>query len=413
MSLSLPPLNQDENQGQSSSEESGIIIAAMGNAQAARDEQQSQAYELNNAMQNKDQAILETDILQQAELVQLESRLKETKRITKLAKFFFLTALILSVLMLSYFYYATYIRESDTGFKGSLTIKTAIDNKTKLEAAYNIRIYQLTEYIFASLNWKGLEFLSLLQATQNGELNAIEQANTERELKNVRAEIQQLFTQLQSLMSKLSFAGSDNAKTDRANLIEQLPDNLKKSNAELMIRNGFLFDTFTSANRLVQIEKLDNAAFSAWISEFLAQSRLPESTIIQLQSERLLWSEVIQGIEDVTKQIDPNFGNSDQFITYSAYNFNSRTKQLTVTGQIKTEDSRTFTKIADLIDTLIDYKNPAGIKPFQNVKTRSFNKNQLREGDNPQEHYEATVKLDFELTNLKPELPSSISVTNN
>ncbi len=105
--------------------------------------------------------------------------------------------------------------------------------------------------------------------------------------------------------------------------------------------------------------------------------------------------------------MDPNFGDPDaQFITYDNYNFSARNNSILVGGQIRTDDQKTFTKIANLIDAIEESSL------FAEVKTRSFTKNEVDNVSNDltteaedlvvpgvagSSTYEATLKLDFKL----------------
>lgn len=92
-----------------------------------------------------------------------------------------------------------------------------------------------------------------------------------------------------------------------------------------------------------------------------------------VKSKRLAWSAVIQNIEQITQTVDPLYGTFYQgenvgAIIYESYSFDSETGEITLSGVSRTDSSKNFTLIADLLDAL------ESSDAFQNVEMRSFSK---------------------------------------
>jgi hypothetical protein len=88
---------------------------------------------------------------------------------------------------------------------------------------------------------------------------------------------------------------------------------------------------------------------------------------------------------------DPAFNifqnSSNYIVAFNNYTLNSDSRQVNVSGEVKTRDSRTFTLIANLIDSLED--SPL----FTNLNYTTFAKSYDQEGS----IYSSSLNLSFQL----------------
>lgn len=96
------------------------------------------------------------------------------------------------------------------------------------------------------------------------------------------------------------------------------------------------------------------------------------SHINKIKQNRIPWAIVVNEIERVTKGIDTlyNTGFFEELggIQYSAYDFDSASNRIILSGRVKRDDGTTFTLIANLIDALEESDL------FSNVDNRSYPK---------------------------------------
>jgi len=114
------------------------------------------------------------------------------------------------------------------------------------------------------------------------------------------------------------------------------------------------------------------------------------SVIGRLKKNRIRWTQVIADIEHITRQVDTLFGQGlyDEIggIEYTGYDFDKDSGRVSITGVTKTEDSRTFSLIANLIDRF--EKSPQ----FKDVDMRSFSKSESENGG-----FASSIRLSFSL----------------
>lgn len=114
------------------------------------------------------------------------------------------------------------------------------------------------------------------------------------------------------------------------------------------------------------------------------------STANQLRADRLDWSQIIQDIHSATMKADGYYGQG-LFKTvggflFNAYNFDTKTGRIGITGITKKSDSKTFSAIADLVDSI--EKSPM----FKDIDFRSFAKSKDENGD-----FSSSLNLEFAL----------------
>ncbi len=127
------------------------------------------------------------------------------------------------------------------------------------------------------------------------------------------------------------------------------------------------------------------------MGNILASTKSDIATIGAVKSQRIAWLWIIEKIEEVTAEVDPNF-NSGLFevtgfeITYNGYELDAGTNKIILSGQTKTIDAKNFSDISNLIDAFED--SPY----FKNVEMRSFAKS----GD-VESGFTANFKIDLEI----------------
>ncbi|PIQ79742.1 hypothetical protein COV81_00930 [Candidatus Peregrinibacteria bacterium CG11_big_fil_rev_8_21_14_0_20_41_10] len=314
----------------------------------------------------------------QAELTSLEFQLKNNARLANVSRNVFVSIVIIGTMMGGYFFFR-FQSTQQTTFKANLTLSEVTDSRVNLENAYNYELYRLIDRSVQDLVWDAME---LIQYYQVGSDQAI----------SLRQLVNQRLSSIGALTSRLTIFNANDPKAARASLVAALPKELENTSVKGVMRNQELHEAIANSKSLEAIIAKPNTEFMPWLEEFLASLEIPETILLKVNKDRMLWSQIIANIEAKTREIDPFFGNpANEFITYSNYNFDSRTNKITLTGQIKTEDNKTFTRIADLIDII------EADPHFQNVDHRSFTKNPVpaTEADLAS-YYEATLQLDFE-----------------
>ena len=195
----------------------------------------------------------------------------------------------------------------------------------------------------------------------------------------------------QMLIDKLKEQAEKLADTsDRAAFREYL----NYSSSIHLVNNKTLRDILLQTNFAYDADKdvdtLSNREVYVLVKDVNLQVVNALSTIQQIKENRIKWSDIIDEIDVRTAVVDNNYKNDvfDEFggIKYLSYIFDTETKSLIISGEIKRYDTTNFTMITNLIEEL----NSSGF--FGDAEMRSFSKSgSLEEG------YKSSVKLSLNL----------------
>ena len=149
-------------------------------------------------------------------------------------------------------------------------------------------------------------------------------------------------------------------------------------------------ETFRNTIRRQDLANIKDQDLSAMLTTIRAEGTDELSLIDKIRKKRLDWGSVISDIHTIVSSTDAVFGKglfkSVGGLLFSSYRFDSKTGRISITGLTKTSDSKTFSFIAKLIDSI--EKSPK----FKDIDYRSFSKSRDETGD-----YSSSVNLDFTL----------------
>lgn len=190
------------------------------------------------------------------------------------------------------------------------------------------------------------------------------------------------------LLYPKDIAYSSDAKTLNAQYIQLLKDRIAEERKALTQRSDA--NVATDENNLNSIFALVSAVefqgeiksldLSNPLSSGMVQHLFQEATristnefatILNIKSQRVNWSEIFNELEKVTQDVDPLYGSGIKSnITYSNLSLNASDQSIALRGSTKTDDTRNFSLVSDLMDRL--EQSPL----FWNVSERTFSKNE-------------------------------------
>jgi len=146
------------------------------------------------------------------------------------------------------------------------------------------------------------------------------------------------------------------------------------------------------------LESTKREELQKFMGNILASTKSDIATIGAIKSQRTSWLWIIEKIEEVTTQVDPNF-NSGLFevtgleVVYTGYELDATSNKIILSGITKTSDAKNFSIISRLIDEF------EGSQYFENVEMRSFSKS----GD-AEAGFTANFKIDLnaEVSGVSP-----------
>lgn len=140
--------------------------------------------------------------------------------------------------------------------------------------------------------------------------------------------------------------------------------------------------------RLQNIDKLDNEKLAGLITKVRLEGGDEIAALEKLKAQRVSWSRLIADIHAAVRKADVYFGQG-LFKTvggfmFQSYRFDAKTHRISIAGVTKTSDSKTFSVIAKLIDSIEKSTK------FKNIDFRSFAKARDADGD-----YSSGINLEF------------------
>lgn len=174
------------------------------------------------------------------------------------------------------------------------------------------------------------------------------------------------------------------ASEDQPNLEEiRIVDNVLR-----LVEN----ETFRNIILTQDLEKISEEDFGALLAKIREEGTDELSAIDKIRHRRLDWTKIIQDVHTVTAKADPYYGQG-LFKTvggflFSSYSFDSKTGRISIQGITKRSDSKTFSAIAELIDSI--EKSPM----FKDIDFRTFTKSKDEGGD-----FSSSLNLDFSIQN--------------
>ena len=138
------------------------------------------------------------------------------------------------------------------------------------------------------------------------------------------------------------------------------------------------------------LEKISDDELGSMLVKIRSEGTDELSSINRLRSKRLDWGAVLADIYNVTRKADQYYGqgffNTVGGFMFSSYKFNSETGRISMSGATKTSDSKTFSFIAKLIESV--ERSPK----FKDIDFRSFTKSKDEKGD-----FSSSINLDFSI----------------
>lgn len=180
-------------------------------------------------------------------------------------------------------------------------------------------------------------------------------AYTENFVSNIDGEIN-------DLKAKLTEDNISGDQIKERKITIQLLETVKKLYQRKPIRTAILAIDLESANFAEELNNL--------VKQVNELSQTNFSIIRQIQEKRIEWDPIIKKITKITQQIDPNHA-SKRFKNLSTIEYSSFAlagDKLTISGTLKTKDSKNFSQIADLIDLFEQDEQ------FMDVSAQSFAK---------------------------------------
>lgn len=326
-----------------------------------------------NTQIEAESAVLSNSDLEQAEITALELRAKKAEKTAKIARNIFYGIFAVALIMIGYFFFKF---ESVSSFPEQAGLKLIdTEAQTQIERTkHDLLLYQLLRIDLEELSFQGAQFIV---DVENSQVDIV-----------LRKDLEQILTRINYRINQLSNLKSEDPLNARVELAQNLPRELTQTSIKRMLGSRLIHERLANTGELKEILAKPDQEFANYLKEITTELPTPEGTLNKVALNKLIWTNIIVKIENITKAIDPNFSTNNRFIEYSNYNFNAATQTISITGQVRTQDDQTFSLIADLIDAI--ESDPL----FANVSMRSFAKNP-NTSDGNLEGFQSSINLSF------------------
>lgn len=353
---------------------------------------------------------------------------EEERKTTKIAKVLFQVFIVLAVVTYGFFY--TQLESSFSLFSSQLGPNAATRFESsnvelkKTQTENNLVRFRLIRLMLDGINAQIDSRTAQINIIDSPNSTEVVKTQAKTALEKINQDIKKNLLEVQALMvqsfgvdifSKVPISEAERELSFTALLVEQL----QKERALLSGENSTVRDELRSIDNVINL--VENAGFrgimrskdfgkisdddlSLVLQQIREQGTDRLSAIEKIRKQRLNWAKIISDINGVTRKADLYYGQG-LFKTvggflFSSYRFDAKSKRIAITGITKTSDSKTFSFIARLIDSI--EKSPQ----FMNIDFRTFSKTLSEDGD-----YSSSINLDFELQG-GPDSRDDISIAN-
>lgn len=222
-------------------------------------------------------------------------------------------------------------------------------------------------------------------------------------IKNSLKEVQKIFTQplgidvfstepidVAAREAQFEAQLKESLSSQRATLSRESKQNAEQIRLLDNVSNLVTNRTFRGLIRSQSIDELSSDELAALLSRIRSEAVDEIAMIEKVKAQRLDWGKIIEDIHTVVRKADVYYGQGlfktvGGFV-FSSYRFDFKTGRVAISGLTKTSDSKTFSFIAKLIDSI--EKSPK----FKDIDFRSFAKTRDENGD-----FSSGINLDFAL----------------
>lgn len=412
---------------------SGSLNVAPGDAQIPEDNQELNPLDTaNNQTSNEDSELIKTlvsggsndenllEVAPEVDRSLLEDIVPPTSIALILLKGLFVVLAIVSVaiLVLSNLLLASPNRLDFINQRLKITnMGQELTNKNQevisLQTDVNLYRFLQAKSYFDEFSYYGDSYIQNYELAKSPTVSDVEKTQSAAEMTTLRGNLRDAFLGARDqLMQPITSQLADSGRGDTVQLLTQFKDvTVQKLQAEATKYAGkddpaakTAFKNYTYAINLVgntqlaqilrdvDFDKLNDEQLY-WLVRGIDYMVVNDiSTIQKIKDFRIRWSDIISEIDNRTRIADEHYTkeNYDQYggIRYTSYSFDQDSNTVSIVGETKKFDTKTFTNITNLIDAI------NGSTIFGNAEMRSFSKS----GD-AETGYISSLKLSF---NLKP-----------
>lgn len=336
----------------------------------------------------------------------------------KTAKTLFQFSLLVGIAVFAYFY--SQLDPNFTWFTDQLGPNAAIQfesTNNEIQAQQtelNVFRYRMARLWLDEVNWKidGFQEQRVIATPLSGAENKTKRAAAEKEFAVLKDNIKKDLTEAKKILGaplgidtfSLHPITAEEREASYEQLLKEKLSSQKSAllrekepnQAEIMLLDNVirLIGNKPFKNLIVSadLEKISDDDLANLLGKIREEGTDELSSINRIRSKRLDWGAVLADIYNVTRKADQYYGqgyfNTVGGFMFSTYRFDSETGRISMSGVTKTSDSKTFSFIAKLIESI--ERSPK----FKDIDFRSFSKSKDEKGD-----FSSSINLDFSIQN--------------
>lgn len=287
---------------------------------------------------------------------------------------------------------------------------TNAEIETKQTATNNLR-YRMANLWLAEASFKIDSFQTAMNILDSASVSTLAKQNAENQLVDLETKIKDALRNFQNILKaplgietfSLSPVSPEQIETQYLELLKEslnreraLATNEGKPNQDALrlIDNVLRLvenKSFWDSVRKEDLGKMDRNELAGLLAKIRNAGTDELSAIYKIRSKRLDWGSVIRDIHAaITRQADPYYGQG-LFQTvggflFSSYRFDSKTNRISISGITKSAETKVFSAISDLIESIERSRS------FKDIDFRSFAKSRDENGD-----FTSSLNLEFSL----------------
>lgn len=337
----------------------------------------------------------------------------ERKR-TKIAKSVFYVSFVIALATYGFFYTQLTSRftllNDQFGPNVAARFESSNSQLMGVQTELNFNRFRIARVWLDEVNLKIDAFQDQVALLVSDEATELDKQTAQLAADQMGAEIKELLKKSQEMVAKPfgvdtfsvnPVSPNEREKLFRSLLITTISQHINELGGA-SIQNASEFRSMNNVLRLAQNQQFQIALktqdfgatstidLSVFLEKMRAEGTDELTAIAVIQKTRINWAKVINDVHTVARKAHDYYGQG-LFKTvggflFASYQVDAKTNRISISGITKTSDSKTFSKIAELIDEIEKSRE------FKNIDIRDFAKSRDEEGD-----FSSSLNLDFEM----------------
>lgn len=265
----------------------------------------------------------------------------------------------------------------------ALELQFSTERVAELEAEVMVQKHLAAVLLLENIAMLGNEYLYSLSQSEATYLSDSKKDDFAEEAATQQENLVLLISQVQELLNEKP--SPEQMEAGREVIVNLIEESSQLSEEDSLAQVQEILDLEAARILLIQMEfrnqilglsteEIGEEEIISILQSYASISQSPAARVTQVKQEQILWSLVWDELEDRIRSLDPLFGSElTGTLEVSEVKMSATDREISLTGNSLTSDTKNFTVVSNLIDEIEDSEY------FYGVASRVFTKNESEE----------------------------------